>query len=244
MKFLLVFAVTAAASVLFASSIKKHSAAFYVLALGIVAIYFAGMNGLLPGSWWKPTIALVQRCFVAFSIFSIVMFVGVLPKGSWLDARLRPIRTELSLIACILCLGHVCAYFSQYVTSTFSGALRPTTTMSVVVAFVVLGLLLVLGVTSIGVVKRKMSGRSWKSVQRLSYVFFGLVYIHLMLVLLPGAISESGPALSSMMIYSVVVLTYGILRIARAREDNRAFGNARASEAAQFEDEPVLVAIA
>ncbi|MFQ8866773.1 MAG: hypothetical protein ACLR67_00475 [Eggerthella lenta] len=48
-------------------------------------------------------------------------------------------------------------------------------------------LLLVLGVTSFGFVKKHMRTESWKRLQRWAYVFFGLVYVHLMLMLAPAA---------------------------------------------------------
>ena len=49
-------------------------------------------------------------------------------------------------------------------------------------------LLVVLGVTSFAFVKRQMSTASWKKVQKLAYPFFGLVYVHPLLMLLPSAL--------------------------------------------------------
>lgn len=72
-----------------------------------------------------------------------------------------------------------------------------------VLAVVLLVLLVVLGVTSFAFVKRQMSTASWKKVQKLAYPFFGLVYVHLLLMLLPSALHGGLAAQASVVVYSV-----------------------------------------
>ena len=59
MEFLVVLVVTVVAVLALREPLRRWPAAFYVLAAVAVVLYFAGVNGLLDGSWWKPAIALV-----------------------------------------------------------------------------------------------------------------------------------------------------------------------------------------
>lgn len=241
MTFLILLLAGAVVLVAAAKVIRKHAVWFYGAAIAVVMIYLAGTNGLIDGTWWKATIAPVQRCLLAFALFTIVMYIGVLPKGSWLDARLRPIRAEVSLIACILCLGHVCAYAVRYAAYAFSGSLRSNMVLAFAVAVILFVLLLLLGVTSINRVKQAMSGKSWKAVQRLAYLFFGFTYLHLVLVLAPAALSGATRAVSSLTIYSAVFLGYVALRVYRAWKERESAAELPESDCAAarplFEDD-------
>lgn len=221
MEFAVTFAVVAVASVLLADLIRKAPAVFYVLAALSVVILFAGFNGLLPGSLWKALLIPVRRCMVALALFAVVMFIGVLPRGSWLDTRLRPVRAELSIIACILCMGHMCAYLGTYASRALAGSLGASTLVSFMVALVLFVLVLVLGVTSFNFVKHRMRSRTWKSVQLLAYPFFGLTWVHLMFMLVPAALLGGGQALASVIIYTVLFGAYLVLRLYRAHKDRQ-----------------------
>ncbi|HJF65718.1 MAG TPA: ferric reductase-like transmembrane domain-containing protein [Slackia equolifaciens] len=222
MEFLLVFVVTVAAALALREPLKRCPVAFYALACAVVFVFLAGANGLLSGGWWKPSIVLVQRCMVALSLFSVVMLIGALPKGSKLDAWLRPVRAELSIVACILCLGHMCMYLAPYAARAVAGTMGAPMLVSFVVAVVLFVLVLVLGVTSFGFVKKRMGGRAWKNVQRLAYPFFGLAWVHLMFMLAPAASKGGEQALLSVVIYTVLFSVYIVLRLFRAYRDKRA----------------------
>lgn len=222
MEFLLVFVVTVAAALALREPLKRCPVAFYALACAVVFVFLAGANGLLSGGWWKPAIVLVQRCMVALSLFSVVMLIGALPKGSKLDAWLRPVRAELSIVACILCLGHMYMYLAPYAARAVAGTMGAPMLVSFVVAVVLFVLVLVLGVTSFGFVKKRMGGRAWKNVQRLAYPFFGLAWAHLMFMLAPAASKGGEQALLSVVIYTVLFGVYIVLRLFRAYRDKRA----------------------
>ena len=222
MEFLLVFVVTVTAALALREPLKRCPVAFYALACAVVFVFLAGANGLLSGGWWKPAIVLVQRCMVALSLFSVVMLIGALPKGSKLDAWLRPVRAELSIVACILCLGHMCMYLAPYAARAVAGTMGAPMLVSFVVAVVLFVLVLVLGVTSFGFVKKRMGGRAWKNVQRLAYPFFGLAWAHLMFMLAPAASKGGEQALLSVVIYTVLFGVYIVLRLFRAYRDKRA----------------------
>ena len=221
MTFVLVFAITAILSVALADVIHKVPALFYALAIATVAVLYAGVYGLIDGGWWKPLIFLVRRCMIALSLFSVVMFIGVLPRDSKFGLRMRSVRGELSIIAFILCLGHMCMYLASYAERAMQGALKYNVMTSFVLAIVLFVLLVVLGITSFKVVKKQMHARTWKQVQFLAYPFFALVYVHLIVMLAPSALSRGGQAAVSVVVYTVVFGAYLALRLWRYSADRK-----------------------
>lgn len=61
-----------------------------------------------------------------------------------------------------------------------------------------------------------MKYKSWKKLQRFAYVFYSLIYIHIMLIMLPLAKSGNSQYILNVLIYSLVFLTYAIMRINKA----------------------------
>lgn len=215
MEFLVVLACSIAAVCLLRNVMLRMPIVFYVLACATVVLLFAGSSGLL-GAWWRPVILLVQRCMVALALFVIVMFIGVFPKESKVGSWLRPIRAELSIIAWILCIGHMCSYAVPYAQRAFSGTMSLSMAIAFWVAVALFALLLVLGITSFGVVKKRMRTTTWKMVQRSAYVFFALVYVHMVLMLAPAAVAGGVQAQISIAMYTAIFLAYAILRLRRA----------------------------
>ena len=84
------------------------------------------------------------------------------------------------------------------------------------VAVALFVLLALLGVTSLGIVKRAMSSRRWTRIQRFAYLFFALIFCHLALMLLPAALHGGVAAQESLFVYTAVFGAYGILRLGKA----------------------------
>lgn len=219
MTFALILVVTAILCVALADVIRKVPWVFYALAIAAVAVLFAGVAGVIEGAWWKPFILLVRRCMVALALFVVVMFTGALPRDSKLGLRLRSVRSELSILACILCAGHVLMYLAPYASRLVAGGLAGVMLVSVVVALVLAVLLLVLGVTSLTTIKKRMNTTTWKKIQRFAYVFFGLSYVHLLCMLGPAAFSGSTEAIVNVGIYTAIFAAYLALRLVRWSKD-------------------------
>lgn len=219
MEFLGVLALSVAATFALRRPLKAAPWAFYGLSVLLVASLFAGNAGLL-GTAWKPLILLLQRCMLPLALFTVVMYIGVFPKDSRVGRWLRPIRAELSIIACILALGHMCLYLSPYLSRALAGAMGAPMAASFIISMVLFALLLVLGVTSFDAVKRRMTATRWKSTQRLAYLFFGLTYAHLLFMIAPAALHGGEQAALSVAIYSVVFVGYAAARIARWHIDS------------------------
>ncbi|HJF64800.1 MAG TPA: hypothetical protein K8U77_01610, partial [Slackia equolifaciens] len=126
------------------------------------------------------------------------------------------------ITACILTLCHIAYYVYTYFFQVIQ-ATGGVPTANLAISFTISGILLVLFVvlliTSFNVVKRRMHAKTWKSVQRWAYAFFGLMYVHLAVILLPPALAGKEIAITSMTVYTIVFAAYAILRIWRARAD-------------------------
>ena len=92
---------------------------------------------------------------------------------------------------------------------------------ALVVALLLLVLVLVLGITSFRFVKKHMDAKSWKKLQNFAYVFYGLVLVHVLLVLGKSAISGGTQAAITLAVYVVVFGGYIVARIWRAVVDKR-----------------------
>lgn len=198
-----------------AKPLKRHPVPFYFAALALVALYLAGTAAGVCGGLWPYFMPLMQRCTLAFALFSTVMYVGVLSDSSQLRAKLMPIRRQLSILACIFALGHIAFYMQSYAPRGFA-VLGGNQGLSLTLAVILIALMVTLLATSFQVVRRQMNAVSWKRIQRLSYPFYLFTYVHLALLLGPSALAGKDTAVVSLMVYSMVVATYVALRVRRA----------------------------
>ncbi len=240
MDFLLVLAVACAASVALRHPLHKWPVAFYGLAVVADVTYIVGIEGLLPRAVMGPLTLLMGKCMLSLALFVVVMYVGVFVKGSRAHQWLKPVRSGLSIIACILACGHMAVYLASY-APRLGSAMGSNVVGALVVAVALLVLLLVLGTTSLGFVKRHMRTESWKRLQRWAYVFFGLVYVHLMLMLAPAASRGGEAAVASVAAYTMVFGAYAVLRVRRATLD-RGTGHGAAPMARELDDAPATCA--
>lgn len=195
--------------------LKRWAWAFYVVALLLDVLLLVGQNVGLPAALWRMILTLHVRGLFAFALFAIVMFIGVLKPGSRLRLALAPIRGELSIVAAILIVGHICSYISTYLVRLSSGMGRWQTLVGVCVALVLMCLLAALAITSFQRVKRRMSAGRWKALQRYAYVFWGLVFIHVCLMLGASALGGAEAARESLVSYTVLFGLYAALRVRR-----------------------------
>lgn len=203
--------------------LKACPTAFYAAAIAIDVLYMYGVFFGLPRAVWSPLFVLVQKCELALALFVVVMFIGCLNREGRACRWLKPVRSELSIVAWFLSLGHMAVYLESYLPRLFGGgAISGNVMGAFALAVVLLVLLVVLGVTSFAFVKRAMHTETWKKVQKLAYLFFGLVFVHLLLMLLPSALHGGLAAQASVAVYSVVFVGYALCRVSRALADKQA----------------------
>ena len=227
----MVFLITLISVILFAIvfkiPLKKAPWLFYIVGVVLVVLFVFQKPLGLPINIQHALFYLMHKCTVAQALFTVVMFVGVFSEKSRIRAYLMPIRAELSILGCIFALGHIINYTVEYLPHVLVMGvnMRMTILLSLFLALLLIVLLLVLGITSFNFIKRKMRTGSWKRVQWFAYIFYTLIYIHLMLLLLPSALLGGDTALFSVVVYTVVFVSYAVLRI-RLAIKNRSLASA------------------
>jgi DMSO/TMAO reductase YedYZ heme-binding membrane subunit len=175
-----------------------------------------------PDTVVRALVYAVQKGHVAFAFFTVVMFIGVFPQNSIVRRSLNSVRAELSIIASILIIGHFIPYLMNYITSISNVfSMRPSFISSFIIALILLVLLLMLASTSFYSVKRMMNATTWKGVQRFAYVFYCLIFVHLIGYLIIPVLGGSVGALVNVVIYGVILVVYVTARLARVRADAR-----------------------
>ena len=219
MRFAIVLLCTALFSFIFKDAIRKVPWVFYVLALVLSGMYAITSNVAFPYWLQRTLFLLMQKGTLATAFFVVVMYIGVFDNIDLVKQRLKPTRAALSIMGCILILGHVVKYLLAFLPRM--GEMSGSLAGSIWLAIALFVLMLVLGVTSFQAVKHRMNAQSWIKLQKTAYIFYGALYLHLMLVLLPPALRGSATATESVIVYSVVFVVYAILRIGKAIRDRR-----------------------
>lgn len=217
-------------------AIKKHPGVFYVLSVAIIAFCacYKIMNLYTVFPEWTYTyiISVFWRGAFATALFVIVMYIGALDRKSKIVKALMPIRGYLSIIACLITLAHSFAYGAYYIPTMINNPqeLDLRGIIALIITLPLFTIMIILMVTSLIKVRRKMKPKVWKNVQRLAYPWFALLYIYLMVLFIPTVIESFDPAselsmfykvnyILSVVIYTLVFVGYFILRIRKYRLD-------------------------
>ena len=199
-------------------SLKKYANIFYigvaVISIAVFLLEFLSMPLFVKNN----ILGIFAKGSLGTAMFVAVMYAGALPKGSKLIAPLMKIRGELSITAAILVLCHNFTYGMTYFRMLFTktSLLSATQLAAAVISLVLIAIMLVLTVTSFPSVRKKMQAKKWKQLQRTAYVFYGLMYVHIMLINIPYARLGLGTYIANVVIYSIVFLGYAAMRISKA----------------------------
>lgn len=198
--------------------IKKYSGVLYVASamISIFTVYAIWTPlykeaGVLP----RLLMSFLTHGTLASALFIVVMFVGALPKKHILVRQIMQLRAELSIIACILILGHNIAFGRNYFRLFFTGGeLAPNYYWAALLSLLLIALMLPLFITSFPAVRKKMSGKAWKKLQRLAYPFYALLYAHVLLLHGVKALEGQWSYIISFALYSIIYLLYTFLKVA------------------------------
>lgn len=202
--------------------ILARPGAFYACAIACNVLLIA--NTVLPLPRWVLSLVspLMQKGGLGIALFLLVMWIGVFPRESRLSRDFRPIRGELSVMACIFIVGHMYAYLASYVPRIIAGVVpKNSVAGALLVACLLLALMVPLGVTSLRSVKRRIKACTWRRIQSLAYAFYCLAFVHVLLMLGPSAMAGSERSMMMVSIYIALFGGYIIARIARAVLDRR-----------------------
>ncbi|WP_304426584.1 hypothetical protein [uncultured Adlercreutzia sp.] len=218
MDFVLVLIGTLVFVMVFKDALRKLPGLFYGLALVLSFLYAITGAVAFPVDFKLLLFSLIQKGTLATALFIIVMYMGVFRDVAFVKHRLMPTRAPLSIIACILILGHVIKYAFSFATTM--GMMTTMAQVGLALGVLAFWLMIPLGISSLQAVKKKMSTASWLALQKWAYLFYGLVYVHLAVLLGPPAFSGAGAASrESLVVYTVLFGVYAVLRVGKAIMD-------------------------
>ena len=206
----------------FRTPLMRWPFVFYGAAIVVDIVFVSGLLSQVAPEAARALLPCLRRCMAPYGLFTVVMFVGILPEGSRIRSYLRPVRGNLSVLAALLSLSHIVSYARVYLGVALEGFVTASlaTAASLVLSMILVILLAVLTVTSFGFVRRVMHAVSWLRVQRLAYIFFGLVSVHAILLLLPSCLAGAQSA-APVVAYVATLFLYATLRLARWIVDKR-----------------------
>ncbi len=196
----------------FYENIRKKSSYYYIFACIIVCfnIYIFSANSfkLFP-DFLRTIILLFTKASISSALFIIVMYIGILPPKSSLRKRFMPIRAELSIIASILTLGHNIIYGNRYFIALFTNKKIPENLYyASIVSLILIAIMLPLFITSFKTVRKKMKAKNWKKLQRTAYIFYFLLWLHVILIYTPIAYKGNVDALIRLSFYHIIYSIY------------------------------------
>lgn len=241
--------------VLLSRSIKKNAVVYYFLfAIPFVLTlsqFIIGLTGATDFNFYRlPVIGKIMRANVHMADFGypllvIIMYVGALNPRNRNVKRLLSVRKEMSIISGFPVLAHSIIR----VAHVFPNALRYFTdhagyveqndwiksdlgvgiaNSGYVLGILMLALFIPLWVTSFGPIHRRMGNQRWKRLQRWSYLFYGMLFVHSLTLhlgwLIDRGIVGENPDYSLKRVLSIastfiVFASYLYLRLKKARKD-------------------------
>ncbi len=137
---------------------------------------------------------IITQGFIGFSLFVVVMFAGAFQKQTKISKRLRSVRKEYSIFGFIFLTPHFIQYLLMFIDGTYDWEWY-----GVIAAIIMVPLF----ITSFKMFKSKMDIKKWKKLQKLAYLVYLLIFLHLILVAEP---QES-------LVYIIIFASYSFLKL-------------------------------
>lgn len=230
MNLIIGIAVTVIFYILAADAIKKYPVAFYLgiyVWCGAVVLYYNyGYVQNFPEWFNVYFMDMFVRGIFTTATFMVVMYLGVITKHNKLSRKLMSVRGEISIIGSLLTLSHNVVFGVHYFPMLFTNpkAMPTRELIASSITLCLLAMLIPLFITSFKVVRRKMSGKTWKKIQRMAYPFFIGIYVHIMVLYSADVKSH----MTGIIVYSVVYVSYVVLRLRKAALKSRKLKTAAA----------------
>jgi len=193
--------------------IKKHATLFYIATIIISVLSVLAPKKGLPFVIDYLVKNILARGTLAGALFILVMVASVCPAAKLRGLLLRT-RGEMAIIAALLTLIHNISYGKYYFVALFTkiSDLDAPRIFAAVLSLVMIVLLIPLTVTSFMVIRKKMNPKKWKSLQRLSYLFYGLLFIHISMIFSISIAKGHRSTLFDLTVYAIIYIAYLICR--------------------------------
>jgi len=132
------------------------------LIISLLTILLAGLSIDLG-----PLTAFIESGHLALGFFLLVIFAGVFKKNTLPKKALTLVRGELAVIGFIFLLPHAFTRLELALSGYNSNGILAMITMIPLV------------ITSFMFVRKKMSPKAWKTLHKLSYLTYFIIYAHI-----------------------------------------------------------------
>ena len=196
--------------------LKKCPAAFYITAavLTVASIVITQSDIIISNRFVRDNVlGIFSRGALGTAFWALVMWAGALPNGSLPIKKLMPIRGELSITAAILTFSHIITYGMTYISNLINGRTGSDFAITSIVCLAMVLIMTPLTVMSFKKIRKKMNAKTWKKIQRLAYIFYALIYIHILVLFVPKAQKGREGYFLSVLAYSAVFVGYAVMRI-------------------------------
>lgn len=197
--------------------IKSHSTLFYccgtLISIFVVIWMNTNIRLYLPKWMNQSLIPMFYNGAFATSVFIFVMYVGAISGKYAISKKIRLLRGELSIFGCIVILGHNIGMAMQWLSqiATYIDRMEIPKILSGILSFILILIMIPLMITSFPQVRKKMNAKKWKQLQKSAYLFYALIYLHIVAVYLPVLEYK----FLDFSIYTLVFGSYLILRLAK-----------------------------
>lgn len=214
-------------SLIFSTSIRKNPHFFYALSIAIALassiIEIIKINSPIT---LQSNLAYLEKLSLhgnySVSCFILVMFAGALNNKWQITKKLLSIRAQLSIIGSILISPHIIIYTFYFIRNLLSHKAISSTKWIYTIAGLIAFLIMVpLFITSFKKIRSKMKFAAWKNLQRYAYIFYSLVYLHIIVIL----INSKKVDYTRVYAYSIIFGVYLLLRLAKAYNKNKISNN-------------------
>lgn len=200
----------------FTKAIRNHSKVFYSIA-SVIAILTTIYEILRLTSNFKLNgfIATLERASmkgnIAIAFFVLVMFASALNSKWYITKKLLSIRAELAILGSILILPHCIMYFVRFIVLKVltNKPLKPLYLTYLIIGIIAFIIMIPLFITSFKKIRSKMKYKNWKRLQRFAYLFYLLIYVHILILLL----NKKEVDLVNLIAYTTVFGVYLILKL-------------------------------
>lgn len=196
--------------------LKKYPAAFYISAAVLTAasVVITQFDIEISSRFVRDyVLGIFSRGALGTAFWAIVMWAGALPNGSASIKKLMPIRGELSITAAILTFSHIITYGMMYISNLIKGRTGSDFVITSIVCILMVLIMTPLTVMSFKKIRKKMNAKMWKKIQRLAYIFYALIYVHILVLFVPKAQKGREGYFLNVLVYSAVFIGYAVMRI-------------------------------
>ncbi len=196
--------------------LKKCPAAFYVSAavLTIASVVISKSDITISSRIVRDyVLGIFSRGALGAAFWAVVMWAGALPNGSAPIKKIMPVRGELSITAAILTFSHIITYGLQYIMNLINGRTGSDFIITSILSLAMVLIMTPLTVISFKKIRKKMNAKTWKKIQRLAYIFYACIYVHILVLFIPKAQKGRDGYFLSILVYSAVFIGYAVMRL-------------------------------